>query len=227
MLRWGLCQRSDYISMDFKAFIFDFDGTLVESEHVNIAAARQAFESFGYRLLENDHSYVVGRSSADYIPILAEKYGIPVELAETIRKNQREAYQGLWDEIATIMPDAKNTLEILKSRNKMLSLATTNRIHTVEKFINAFDLHGFFSLILTQEDVTHRKPHPEVYLLAKQRIALSEEEILVVEDSEVGVAAAKAAGLYCAAVPNQHTRSHDFSRADYVCGSLKEILKLV
>ena len=156
-----------------------------------------------------------------------KKYGIPVELAETIRKNQREAYQGLWDEIATIMPDAKNTLEILKSRNKMLSLATTNRIHTVEKFINAFDLHGFFSLILTQEDVTHRKPHPEVYLLAKQRIALSEEEILVVEDSEVGVAAAKAAGLYCAAVPNQHTRSHDFSRADYVCGSLKEILKLV
>lgn len=80
-------------------------------------------------------------------------------------------------------------------------------------------------MVLTREDVSERKPNPEIYIKAKNELGYNLDEIIVVEDTEIGVSAAKSAGLTCVAIPNQYTKKQDFSNADYVLGSIGELCK--
>ncbi|MFP6639027.1 MAG: HAD-IA family hydrolase, partial [Myxococcota bacterium] len=73
----------------------------------------------------------------------------------------------------------------------------------------------------------HFKPHPEPYLLAAERLGVDPGRCVVVEDSERGLQAAVAAGMSCVAIPNQMTRVGDFSRADRVITSLRELPAIV
>ena len=80
-------------------------------------------------------------------------------------------------------------------------------------------------MVLTREDVSERKPNPEIYIKAKNELGYNLDEIIVVEDTEIGVSAAKSAGLTCVTIPNQYTKKQDFSNADYVLGSIGELCK--
>ncbi len=121
----------------------------------------------------------------------------------------------------------KETLETLKERGITLALATTSTSDSVRKFLHKFRLLGYFTLILTREDVSERKPNPEIYIKADDELGYNHDEIIVVEDTEIGVRAAKSAGLNCVAVPNQYTKKQDFSMADYVIESIAELSKFI
>ncbi|MBI2613966.1 MAG: HAD-IA family hydrolase, partial [Candidatus Levybacteria bacterium] len=121
---------------------------------------------------------------------------------------------------------AKKTINYLKSKKITIVLATSSSRSAVNKFINKFHLSNAFSLIITKDDVTKRKPDPQIYNLAKEKINLKDEEILVVEDTQIGVEASKSAGLICVAIPNKYTENQDFSKVDYILGSLEELLNI-
>ena len=89
--------------------------------------------------------------------------------------------------------------------------------------LGRFDLLKYFPLTLTAEDVTHGKPHPEIYLTAAARLNVSPSEMLVLEDSETGTRAAAAAGAFVVSVPNVHTAAGDFSMASARIRSLNEL----
>ena len=80
-------------------------------------------------------------------------------------------------------------------------------------------------LFLYMKDVSERKPNPEIYINAKNELGYNPDEIIVVKDTEIGVSAAKSAGLKCVAIPNQYTKKQDFSNADYVLESIGELCK--
>jgi beta-phosphoglucomutase-like phosphatase (HAD superfamily) len=82
----------------------------------------------------------------------------------------------------------------------------------------------YFRFVLTASDYTHKKPHPEPYLLAVERSGCRQEECLVIEDSERGLTAAKAAGLRCIVVPSEFTRGSNFVGAYKVLENLPELL---
>ena len=84
-----------------------------------------------------------------------------------------------------------------------------------------------FSLILTNQDYTHSKPHPEPYLTALRRFGIAAADALVVEDSERGLKAAVAAGIDCAAVYHDFTATQDFSAATYRLPTLSALLELI
>ena len=83
-----------------------------------------------------------------------------------------------------------------------------------------------FRIIVSGEEVRHHKPHPEVYLRAAELLELPPEKLIAVEDTSVGVRAAKAAGMRCAAIPNLFTNDQDFSEADYRLGTFRELTEL-
>ena len=85
-----------------------------------------------------------------------------------------------------------------------------------------FNWPGDSRFILTSEDITHGKPHPEIYLLAAQRLGVPPGEMLVLEDSQNGCRAAAAAGAFTVAVPGEHSRRQDFSCANLIVESLKD-----
>jgi beta-phosphoglucomutase-like phosphatase (HAD superfamily) len=90
----------------------------------------------------------------------------------------------------------------------------------MQTVLSELSLAGTFSQVVTGEDVLHGKPAPDCYLLAAQGLDLPPADCLVLEDAPNGIAAAKAAGMLCWAVPNEYTRGLDLSAADKVLPSL-------
>jgi beta-phosphoglucomutase-like phosphatase (HAD superfamily) len=86
--------------------------------------------------------------------------------------------------------------------------------------LQKFDLLHRVDFTLTAEDVTHGKPHPEIYLAAAKLLNVEPAEMLVLEDSETGTRAAAAAGAYVVSVPSRHTSYGDFSMSRLLIPSL-------
>jgi beta-phosphoglucomutase-like phosphatase (HAD superfamily) len=84
-------------------------------------------------------------------------------------------------------------------------------------------LADFFEFVLTNADYTHTKPHPEPYLTAAQRLGLDPTSCLVIEDTERGLQAARAAGMRCIVVPGGLSSGGDFLGADAVLASVREV----
>ncbi len=210
-----------------KAIIFDLDGVLLDSVGRDIAITVQVFNNFGYSITQSDEQYIIGWHPADRISVFAEKFNMSPEEQQLIVTAEKRLYRELWDSTSKLLPGVKECLDTMKTKGLTLALATTSTGESVSKFLQKFNLHGYFSLILTREDVFTRKPNPEVYTKAWNELGYKSEEMIVVEDTEIGVRAAKSAGLPCVAVPNDYTKAQDFSGADYVIKSIGELTEIV
>jgi HAD superfamily hydrolase (TIGR01509 family) len=110
---------------------------------------------------------------------------------------------------------------------KTLALASSSYRDAVDAVLRGLDIADYFKAIVTGLDVARVKPAPDIFLAAARAVGAEPSECVVVEDAEKGVLAAHAAGMACIAVPNKHTRSHDFSKATRICESLTEITLLL
>ncbi|OGZ00129.1 MAG: hypothetical protein A2945_00355 [Candidatus Liptonbacteria bacterium RIFCSPLOWO2_01_FULL_52_25] len=212
---------------NIEGIIFDLDNTLILSEHVNVEAGKKTFRELGLPLTNDEAQIIPGKGSLDYVPIFMKKRGLPESEYRTIIARNRANYDKIWDAEIRLMPHARETLEILRTRGKRLAIATTNRKSVVEKFFKKFSLHSYFDCYASSEDVTKRKPDPEVYNVVKMRMGLPDNALVAVEDMEIGVRAVKGAGLVCVAIPSEYSRSEDFRMADFVLASLGELPDLV
>ena len=110
-----------------------------------------------------------------------------------------------------------------------LGLATSSVSASARPFLDRHKLTPFFEVIITGEEVERGKPYPDIYLRAAEKLDVATDGCLVIEDSLSGIAAAKAANMRVAAIPDiRFVDSRDYERnADYVLGSLKEIPSLI
>jgi len=210
----------------YKATIFDLDGVLIETEGLHINAMRMAFSDLGYDLTPEDINSTIARAPVEYVPELLNKHKWDINKSEKIISKFREIFHPLWDKEVVLKPGVMELFKELQGKNIIISLATNSSLKTTTKFINKFELQNFFSFVTTADEVTRRKPDPEIYLIAKAKIKIDDEEILAIEDSGVGTRSAKSAGLKVVAIPNDYTKKQDFSSADYVCNSLQEVVNL-
>lgn len=211
-----------------KAIIFDFDGVLVDSELVNIEAGSKTFKDRGMPLTNEERLYIIGRSSADYVPhFLTARSIIDPDIHHSIIEELRINYYAMWEDTVTLTPGVGKTLSSLKARGKKLAISTTNLRSTIDRFFRVFGFADAFDVVVTGEDVRRRKPDPEVYTLTIQKLGIAPSEGIVVEDTAVGIAAGKAAGLRCIAFPNVYTKNNDFSAAGGIINSLEDLLELV
>ncbi len=204
--------------------IFDLDGVLRDGEKVNIEAARMSFKEIGITIDKNDKDAIAGRHPADYVPLLQRKYKFN---AEQYRKINDKNYFKLLKN-AGMMQFAKQTILTLKKNKIKIGLATSSDSKGAQKdFIEKFNLKDIFDVVVTFDDCKKRKPHPEVYLTSLKKLNLNAEECIVVEDSQVGLEAAKNAGIKCIAIPNEYTKTQDFSKADVIIKTLNEVEKII
>ncbi len=102
-------------------------------------------------------------------------------------------------------------------------MATSGRGVNAEFILDLFGLRPYFSVTLACEDVTHVKPHPEVFLQALQRLSAAPHSAVVLEDAPKGVQAAVGAGIPVVAVPTSWTRHYRFEGASLVLESLEDL----
>ena len=200
--------------------IFDLDGLLADTERLHQQAYQAAFARFGATLTAADyaaHWIRRGRGIEDYVG----ERGLHLD-ADRVRETKSVLYRQLVESSVQPMPGAVALLEHLAGR-KTLALASSAYPDAVRSVIGALAMTPYFAVIATRGDVERIKPFPDLFLYVATRLGVPPQDCVVLEDAEKGVVAARAAGMACIAVPNEHTRDNDFSQATLVLPSLAEV----
>ena len=207
-----------------KGVVFDFDGTLVDSDPIHCAVWTFLFRGFGINFTKNDFAKVAGKQIEFIVDDFIKKYKLKITKEELIRQKRKITFDYFSKEQPKFMPYAKEALVFLNQNGFNLGLATGNLKEIVVNFLKKEGLNKFFSVIVDGRDVSRGKPYPDTYLLTAQKLGLEPEKCLSIEDTQYGVESAKSAGFYSFAIPNETSRLQDFSKADKILSDLNGVI---
>ena len=205
--------------------MFDFDGLILETEEPIYRGWAEVFGEHGQELSWDLYSGMLGTSAgtASLFEALEGLLGRSVERdAITARRRAREVEA---IEALPVLPGVRAHLEAARSLGIMVAVASSSTHAWVDGHLARLGLGGHWHCTVCREDVApgRAKPAPDLYLEAVEKLGVEPGEAVAFEDSRHGVVAAKAAGLYCVAVPGPLTSAMDFSHADLVLRSLEEM----
>jgi len=174
----------------FEAFIFDLDGTLIDSEKQHVRAFGRAMEELsGHRLSAAERREFSGNTSLDFSAELAARHGLSLSPEAVAERKFALLYQEFR---AELFPGAREFLDLHRDRTR-LALASNSPLHFVSRALGELGIPDVFEVVTTIDDVARRKPDPGMILTTLSRLDLPAEDALVFEDSSAGVAAALSA----------------------------------
>lgn len=207
-----------------KALIFDMDGVLVDSETCYLNLIREFLKMNGKEPDEQELLRLVGadeRESLAYICAFwkGEKSGEQVKLllADYFSKHRPSYKEILFEETVEVIKE-------LSYREYILALASSSSMESIEEMLKDTGLKSYFSIWVSGEIFSKSKPDPEIYRYTVKKLGLRKKDCLIIEDSEYGIEAGKAAGVEVAAVDRQIFAVNQ-STADFKMKSLKELIK--
>jgi HAD superfamily hydrolase (TIGR01509 family) len=179
---------------DFAGYIFDCDGTLADSMPIHYAAWLRALGDFGNGLVlpEDDYYGMGGMPTRDIVVLLSLKQEIKVDVDRIVEA--KEVY--FLDELRHIqpIPDVVAFARKMKPTHPV-AVASGGFNHVVRQTLDRIGMGGFFDIIVTPEQVKNGKPAPDLFLKAAAEMGVPPEKCLVFEDGELGIEAARAAGM--------------------------------
>jgi len=204
-----------------RAVVFDLDGLMFNTEELYIDVGSEILRRRGKAFTRELLDKMMGRPSAVALQFMIDEHALQATVEELLAETDDIFPEILRTRLAT-MPGLMELLAALEGKGIPKAIATSSRRSFVDRVLTPFHLHPRFAFILASEDITHGKPHPEIYLKAAQRHGVLPQEMLVFEDSANGCRAALAAGAMTVAVPGDHSRGHDFSGSVLVADSLAD-----
>jgi len=209
------------VGLNPRAVIFDMDGLLLDSEPLYRVTWQTAAADLGFPIDDVLYERFVGRGNVEAEQILREHFGDVFPLDEFHKRWSRD-----FDEHVTSIarkPGAMELLDLLEQRGIPKALATSSPRVLALRCLG--DLASRFTALAFGDEVSHSKPAPDLFLLASERLGIATAECLVLEDSEAGVRAARAAGMDVIMVPDLVPPSEEVaSMATRVCKTLHEVV---
>lgn len=203
-----------------KAIVFDFDGLVLDTETPEFRSWQDTFRDHGATLELESWAQIIGTAEANWNPYSALEAAIrkPVDRV-SVRLRRRARFAEL---MATeeIRPGVEEYLRDARSLGLKVAVASSSPRDWVTGYLAQHGIAGCFDVVKVADDVIRTKPDPEVYRCALDGLGVTAAEAMALEDSPNGVAAAKAAGLFCVAVPNELTGRLDLRTADLRITSL-------
>ena len=209
-----------------KAFLFDLDGTLVDSMWIWESIDVEYLDRFGLELPEDLHSCIEGMSFSEPAQYFKERFSIP----DTLEKMKSDWNRMAWEKYTQEVPLKSGIREFLRyhrARGVKMAVATSNSRELAEAVIAVHGLTDTFDVIVTGCDVAHGKPFPDVYLEAAVRLGVDPSECLVFEDVVAGIQAGRSAGMEVAAVEDAYSLYQERQKkelADLYIADYQELL---
>ncbi|SFB26983.1 haloacid dehalogenase superfamily, subfamily IA, variant 3 with third motif having DD or ED/haloacid dehalogenase superfamily, subfamily IA, variant 1 with third motif having Dx(3-4)D or Dx(3-4)E [Flavobacterium swingsii] len=205
--------------------IFDMDGVIVDTEPVHHYAYNQHFSELNIEVSNEMYASLTGNSTRNVFQKLKESFKLEHDVEDLILRKRH-----LFNEAFDTKPD----LELIDGVHKLIQDLHTNKMQlivassasksTINRVFNRFDLHQYFTHIVSGEDFPKSKPDPAIFLHAASLSIAPKENCIVIEDSTNGIKAAKAAGIYCIGYDSVNSKLQDYSLADRVISHFNELI---
>ncbi len=200
------------------------DGLIVDTETPDYLCWKEIYERHGVPLTPEEYTIQVGIMGGVPHPAdeLAARCAHEIDRA-ALTDEHRRRYLEMVDATFAPRPGFLPLMGALAGAGWPRAVASTASRDWVERILGRLGVVDHLGAIVSGGDVRRGKPHPDVYLLAAERLHVPPAQCVAIEDSAYGIAAARAAGMACVAVPNLLTRFQDLSRAQHQAESLEEV----
>lgn len=186
--------RLDIPDGDFSGYIFDLDGTLVDTMPLHYAAWEAALRNAGLqgRLDENLFYSFGGMPSRKVAVLLGRRHGMEVD-PEKVYRDKEDIFMGSLRKLALIEPVVEFARRVAKTHPVAVASGGTRDV--VHNTLKLTGLAPLFPVVVTVDDVAHGKPAPDMFLLAARLMGVEPARCMVFEDGKPGIEAAQAAGM--------------------------------
>lgn len=183
---------------NWKAVLFDLDGTLIDSEWFYYKAWRKALDHYGFEL-DSDMwlNELAGKTDGQALEHLRSEYGFEVDKAAFYDRTRSLIAEQHEVETVSLMPGAADLINFLHQQKVTMAVVTSSKREVAAYHLQRNGLRHFFAKLVSRTDVQHPKPNPEPYIQCVAQLGLEPEDCLALEDSVTGATSAKAAGVDC------------------------------
>jgi beta-phosphoglucomutase len=207
-----------------KAVIFDWDGTLADTQRAVVQAFQKVLVEVGCTVTDRfiERRMGIGTKKTLEEALKDCKIEFDNEMLEYLVREKLESQTGLFKTVS-LFEGAVELLEELHRRTK-IALATMSGRKVIDKLVSEKRIERYFDVVVTADDVSNPKPDPEVFLVSAIKMGVDTKNCVVIEDSIFGVRAAKATKMKCVAVPSgAYTREElQDERPDLIVDALTE-----
>ncbi|MEQ8210513.1 MAG: HAD family phosphatase [Lacipirellulaceae bacterium] len=208
-------------TQNIKAVTFDLDGLMFNTEDIYQQVGTTICERRGKAFPEDLRNQMMGRKSTDALQLMIDYHSFE-DSTDELAVESAEVFGSLLPGRLQPMTGLLDLLEALEQANVPKGIATSSGKAFVDHIMSLMNIRERFTFILTAENIEHGKPAPDVYLLAAEKHDVLPEEMLVLEDSEIGCRAGVAARAFTVAVPSEHSNTHSFEGVNFEATSLRD-----
>ncbi|MDM8194781.1 HAD family phosphatase [Massilimicrobiota timonensis] len=208
-----------------KAVIFDMDGLMIDSERVTYNEYVKKLAQLGHHdFTEELYRNCLGKNKQGICQVFIDHYGQDFPMDEV----WDDVHVWIDESLRQYVPKKKGLVELLeylKANNYKTIVATSSGRARVDEILKNADLTKYFDDTICGDEVTHGKPHPEIFLTACQKLDVKPEEALVLEDSEAGILAAYDGRIDVICVPDMKYPEPQFvEKVTKIIDSLDEVI---
>ena len=206
-----------------KAFIFDMDGVIIDSEPLHNKIVRSILAENNIIVTNEEFNKFTGMASTAVFDILIKQNNLPYT-PEQLSKRQMDKLKNYIVEhhvkpIEGIIP----LIQKLHDKNIPLAIASSSPLDMIEFTTKKFGINEYFTTLISGEDLPHSKPAPDIYLKTAKMLNIAPSDCVALEDSKNGSIAAKSAGMYCIGFANPNSGNQDLSAANIIVNKITDI----
>lgn len=205
----GNCANRKWGTSVKKAVIFDFDGTIIDTESAWFDIYQEILkEKHGFDLTLEEFVKIVGSTDGALFDFIDESLEVPLDRTE-FHDQVNDRFETIREQLV-VREGFLETANQLKKRGILMAVASSSDRSWIEGFLNQYGLMEYFQLVISADDVSEVKPNPEIYEVTLKRLGVTADEAIAIEDSYNGSIAAISAGIHTLIIPNDVTRSLSF-----------------
>lgn len=209
-----------------KLIIFDYDGVIVNSETVVYEALRKLFSSFGHTMTWEYYMSHMGKPVETALRAYYQDFKFDMSFEDFLILRNKSVEDASKKNIR-LLPNLLTLFKILTKKRLQLAIASSGTSEYIKENLKRFEIDTYFQYITSHDEVTKSKPDPEVFVKTLKKANVSSTEAIVIEDSPLGIQAAKNAGLFTIALTQNEGNLQTYQQADILCKDLQSIEQII